>query len=1032
MNAYYRPQYTALYLRRESYARYAGGDWGFRPDGSEVFSITIWFWPDNANARLLDGEGVLTLDLMDDRLVFWLKGYTDLVCIAERYPLLRHEWNHVTITYSHEGQIFFYINGLQTAVYSIFQGTPAKKWDSILFCPGMEGYLRSVQFFNRQLSEEEVDQVKRVVKGAPVPVRWFDFETALPKERMTGAPITLLEDAKPYALADGLFCDAGDGFFPLDGDQVNPGAYQDAPYTVQAWISIYSDQQSFAVLFLNGRHTLDCGMVLYLEKRTDGYYLCAGRGAHTRQENILCSTRVIPTRSWHSVAVTYDGADMRLYIDGALEGVKQKSEMTPFTEQMDYGLLRIGTDDLPGLTDGEGCFHGAFGNIAVWKRALTAEDLKRYADNPPHGDEDGLTANYTFSRYTCCNLANGFELSTAGVDTSKICRNPIQEDPVRDNPPKAPPLPDGFTHLHGKSVHTLHQERAAALPAAQTIVHALLEDVANQNGVGFDTLLAEIEQELSLRRTGEGMRPFYLYERLEDGRYQFYLVSDRIYPAGILEQGKKNEFTVWLIRLISTIIIDVLSIYSAVPKGVSTRIPEALRGGLLQERESQLFNTVRDISFKKLVATVCKFLMGGGLLIQIVEQLQREGIWVLGANLATMVASFLVKASSAWGWVMVVTRVAFLVVDVYSLYQDMPKILGAELIRLSFSTGNVFVPAACTPGAKLTQNWEEGQKLDDASPVVCCLRQARAEQITLSAQFAVYTDGTYRITASAESFPFGTIEESAVQLKAGKDGTCTVRLTFRQGTLKSTKIGESVYTLKWTISGGHITTTQETTMRFLLIYDAPQAPWGDKNGFGTPWTEVLRIACSMANGVTGDTDILWQSALQKAIIGGLWSCCKKYEQEAVYVSGTRLYLTRWLADLRGDGVSLHAHDCAALMVALCNLLGCGFSSVLMCGAGGKPMTTRQVVRIGSGVSPQSYQMECHEAVMTLRGTHPFFSDPCYQLPGEKEQELQPLVMLPFYTEEAETGFCNLLLTEPKLCQTPNDQRAIGNGRRTIL
>ena len=68
--------------------------------------------------------------------------------------------------------------------------------------------------------------------------------------------------------------------------------------------------------------------------------------------------------------------------------------------------------------------------------------------------------------------------------------------------------------------------------------------------------------------------------------------------------------------------------------------------------------------------------------------------------------------------------------------------------------------------------------------------------------------------------------------------------------------------------------------------------------------------------------------------------------------------------------------------------------------------------------------------MALRGTVPYFSDPCYQLSGE--QGLNPLVMLPFCTKETETGFCNLLLEDPKLCQIPNDQRAIGNGRRTIL
>lgn len=1027
----YRPQYTALYLKRDSYALYSGGEWGFRPDGSEDFTLTIWFWPDNANARLLDSDGVMTLDLLEDRLVFWLKGYTDLVCIADHYPLVRHEWNHVTIAYSQAGQIFFYINGMQSAVYSIFQGTPAKKWDSILFCPGMEGYLRSVQFFNRRLSDEEVDQVKRAVEGAPAPVRWFDFETAVPQELVTGAPITLAEGAAVYSLGDGLFCDTGAGFYPLDGDSVNPGAHQDAPYTVQAWISIYSTEQNYAILLMNGRHTLDCGMVLYLEKEEAGYCLCAGRGAHTHEENILRSSHLIPPRSWHNVAVTYDGADMRLYIDGELEGIKTKSEMIPFTEQMSFGILRIGTDDLPGLSDGEGCFHGALGNITVWNRALAAADLNAYADNPPQADEVGLAANYTFSRYVCCNLVNGFEVSTAGVDTSKICRNPISGQPIKLHVPKQLPQVEALPHLHGKSAKTLHRERAAALPDAQAVLRAILGEDSDQCE---DTLLAELQQELALLRTGNVTRPFYLSEPLGDGTYQFYLVSDQIYPAGVLAPRSQKEFTAWLIRFVSTLTIDVLSIYCSLPQSVTARVPQAFQKTLLNERAVELFGEVKDAGFKKLVATACKYLMGGGLLSQMIHELQRDGILLLGANLVTLAASFLVKAGSAWGWITVVARVIFLMVDLYALYQEMPKLLGAELVQLRFPTGTLFVPAVSAPGVAPAPHWKDGQRLDDASPVVCCLRQARGREITVSAQFTVFTDGSYNITATGtDDFPLGKIEETNVPLKAGKDGSCTVQLTFTQDRLTETGIGAFTTTLQWTIQGGLITRKQDMTIRLFLIYDIPQNPWGEKSGFGTPWTEVLTVACNLAKGTTGDTDVQWQSDLVKSLICGIWSCCTGYAEEPVYVSGTSLKLTSWLTDLhKENALKLHAQDCAALLVALGNLLGCGLASVLLRGAAGKAMTTRSVLRIGSGDTPTAYKLLYHETVMALRGMVPYFSDPCYQIPANPEQAANPLVMLPFYTEGAETGFCNVLFSEPTLCEISDNQRAIGNGRRTIL
>lgn len=43
MSYHYSPQYTALYLRRESFARYSSCNWGFRPDGSQDFSLALWF-----------------------------------------------------------------------------------------------------------------------------------------------------------------------------------------------------------------------------------------------------------------------------------------------------------------------------------------------------------------------------------------------------------------------------------------------------------------------------------------------------------------------------------------------------------------------------------------------------------------------------------------------------------------------------------------------------------------------------------------------------------------------------------------------------------------------------------------------------------------------------------------------------------------------------------------------------------------------------------------------------------------------------
>lgn len=396
-----------------------------------------------------------------------------------------------------------------------------------------------------------------------------------------------------------------------------------------------------------------------------------------------------------------------------------------------------------------------------------------------------------------------------------------------------------------------------------------------------------------------------------------------------------------------------------------------------------------------------------------------------------MVSSFLVKAGTVWGWITVIVRVAFLVIDMVSLYQKMPKLLGAELLQLRFELGGVFVPASCRPGSAPSAQWQEGLDSRLTSPVVCCLRQARSADILVTAQFAVYTSGTYQISASAKpAFPLGVIDAKDVRLQAGKDGTCTVQLTFTGGTLKKTGIDDVTAVLKWTIKGGQTTIIQETALHVFFIYDVPQSPWGDKAGFGTPWTEALAFACANAKGADGTTDALWSEAIVRTMMQSLWTRLS-YQKTAVYASGSQFHLTRFLTDMKTGAPAVNDNDCGALLVALCNLLGCGLYLVLLCGQAGKPLNTRRIIPIGS-TAEGKYSLQEHEAVVELRGLVPYYSDLCYQMPGE-EVTMQHPVMRPFHTETGGAiGYCEMFLDDPAQCVLSKEQRTIGNGKRTIL
>ena len=163
---------------------------------------------------------------------------------------------------------------------------------------------------------------------------------------------------------------------------------------------------------------------------------------------------------------------------------------------------------------------------------------------------------------------------------------------------------------------------------------------------------------------------------------------------------------------------------------------------------------------------------------------------------------------------------------------------------------------------------------------------------------------------------------------------------------------------------------------------------------------------------------------------GLWTRLS-YQKAAAYVSGSRFYLTRFLADMKTGASAVNDNDCGALLVALCNLLGCGLYSVLLCGQENKPLNTRQIIPIGSTTSGK-YSLQSHEAVVELHGLVPYYSDLCYQMPGE-EVTMQHPVMRPFHTEAGGAmGYCEMLLDDPAQCVLSGEQRTIGNGKRTIL
>lgn len=82
----------------------------------------------------------------------------------------------------------------------------------------------------------------------------------------------------------------------------------------------------------------------------------------------LPSTAVISAGRWYHVAGTYDGVEMRQYIDGNLDSsVPQTGPIPPSTVD-----LRVGRYDFSSVWK----FHGVIDKVAIWDRALSETEVK--------------------------------------------------------------------------------------------------------------------------------------------------------------------------------------------------------------------------------------------------------------------------------------------------------------------------------------------------------------------------------------------------------------------------------------------------------------------------------------------------------------------------------------------------------------------------------------------------------------------------------------------------------------------------------
>ncbi|MCK4550630.1 MAG: LamG domain-containing protein, partial [Candidatus Aenigmarchaeota archaeon] len=138
--------------------------------------------------------------------------------------------------------------------------------------------------------------------------------------------------------------------------------------TQSAWIYALSSVTHGTIATRNGAY--------YFQRDDNGKLASYLYG--TTPETYMYSDSTIPLNHWSFVAYTYNGSELRFYIDGKTSGIIQLTgNITPLFNKEPF---RIGWDNFKT----ERYFHGKIDEVRIYNRALSDEEIKAHYDAIMH------------------------------------------------------------------------------------------------------------------------------------------------------------------------------------------------------------------------------------------------------------------------------------------------------------------------------------------------------------------------------------------------------------------------------------------------------------------------------------------------------------------------------------------------------------------------------------------------------------------------------------------------------------------------
>jgi hypothetical protein len=979
--------YTALRLSALAFAQTAS-NLGIALDGSVPFSVDAWlkFNGLGASSSILSKAGAFTFGSIGNSVLFQIAGYPGVLSDPRRAPLDDEGWHYLCVTYS-QGQTRIYIDG-EFNVFQAISGSGTSNANPFLIGADLAALVWNVRVYNTALSASTVMANMFGEPAASSVVAYFDFSQDPPVDRGSGhLPIQLQSGAMMVTSTPAVHLGGTAYAQPLHDDHVNPGGHQVDPYSVQAWVYADLADTPQQAIFVNSDLESETGIALYLDydSAAKGFRVRSQRGSNVTGQT-LSSSAVVQPGGWFNVATTFDGAKLSIYLNGRPDS---SGQFGPIPLVRNYGAPLIGAARCHGQPSGSMPLQGYVYSVDVWGRALTAAEVATYMSYVPDVASAGLEALYDFTTSPARNLVDGHPIGLAdGAELSAQVSRSLTR--LRAS---GPPAPAPHAELDEETLREIRESirfddvlaaHGDELEAAMESDASLFEGDPEAQQRVRDAWRDQLER----MRSDPGSVPFHVTSHVIGGEYVVLCHSrGQTHVAYRADAAGIDECTMWQVRLIFVVIAGILDALFGLSSTLSNQAIQYI-GRVLARPEIFGLIAVGSSMSAGVIFKIGKALYTYGYLRDLVKMLITVGFWAflrvvaklvlilagvgaadviasLVATAATFVATYLDKPASC---------TALPAVDVGSVkfnYDPTASAVDALSIRKNY-TKDVAVP-----------EWTKGKTTAEQSPAAYSIAAVTGKTITIQARFVVNSSAPVQAQVRADGGGvLGAIDPFTVSFKNGVSDPefVTIQLPHHQLATGGVQRQDIQWTWYYQPSGGSWTQICVTNHRIYALLSAPQTPWVQSPVLSTtqlPWTDVLDYACQWAQGkkTAGDA----AAAVTQQVNGGIGlvydntSGASKYTDTADHFLCT--LFVAYLAGTGGMGNVVNCTDCASIVTAFANVLGCNvFASTMLTPGGG--FYTNKIIAVGGSNwaypfpgTPSEGIFSYHEVAWTGAGSY---------------------------------------------------------------